>query len=226
MNVMNRTYQSWIFLAITARLVTPKGFLLRGIVFRKPYQNCSWFNCVYMFSFGFANFTRWISFAFSTEAVDILFFSRSVSTGCFCFSFLAVVRFLDAFEPHSVFHCNMYNCSGQTVLSITRIFRDQRFWNVLLIGSTILYANEDLCNRRETSNACNIGELNFINSNFCLLLILWKFSCFICVFCLFLLFQVPAHILCLTVASGWNKERCTPEINIIVTLTPTSSILV
>lgn len=25
------------------------------IVFRKPYENCSRFNCVYMFSFGFAN---------------------------------------------------------------------------------------------------------------------------------------------------------------------------
>jgi hypothetical protein len=49
MNVMNRTYQSWIFLATTARLVTPTGFLLRG------NENCSRFNCVYMFSFGFTN---------------------------------------------------------------------------------------------------------------------------------------------------------------------------
>jgi hypothetical protein len=32
------------------------------------------------------------------------------------------------------------------------------------------------------------------------------------------LFSGPAHILCLTVASGWNKERCTAEIEIIIKL--------
>jgi hypothetical protein len=42
----------------------------------------------------------------------------------------------------------------------------------------------------------------------------------------FLLFQVPAHILCLNVASGWNKGRCISEIEKIVTVTPKSSILV
>jgi hypothetical protein len=34
----------------------------------------------------------------------------------------------------------------------------------------------------------------------------------------------PAHILCLTVASGCNKERCTTEIEVTVALTVESSI--
>jgi len=33
------------------------------------------------------------------------------------------------------------------------------------------------------------------------------------------LFSGPAHILCLTVASGWNKERCMPEFGIKITVT-------
>jgi len=30
---------------------------------------------------------------------------------------------------------------------------------------------------------------------------------------IFVFFAGPAHILCLTVASGWNKERCNPKFN-------------
>jgi hypothetical protein len=205
-HVMNRTYQSWIFLAITARLVTPTGFLLRGnCFFLKPYENCSRFNCVYMFSFGFANLMECSVITMNFVCV----FNRT----CWHFVFLAVNQYrmlllfiscgsclLNAFESHSVAHCNMYNCSGQTVCSIIRVFHDQRFWNVWLIESTILYSNEDLCNRRETSNASNIGELHFINSNFCLLLILWKFSCFVCVFVCFFCFRSPL----ISCASPWR----------------------
>jgi hypothetical protein len=32
-------------------------------------------------------------------------------------------------------------------------------------------------------------------------------------------FSGPAHILCLNVASGWNKERCMPEFGIKITVT-------
>jgi len=34
-------------------------------------------------------------------------------------------------------------------------------------------------------------------------------------------FSGPAHILCLTVASGWNKERCKPETEFRVLLIET-----
>jgi hypothetical protein len=32
-------------------------------------------------------------------------------------------------------------------------------------------------------------------------------------------FPGPAHILCLTVASGWNKERCLPVVGTKITVT-------
>ena len=39
---------------------------------------------------------------------------------------------------------------------------------------------------------------------------------FVCV-CVFFFLSGPAHILCLTVASGWNKEQCTPAAIDIIT---------
>jgi hypothetical protein len=40
---------------------------------------------------------------------------------------------------------------------------------------------------------------------------------FLCLFVSFV--SGPAHTLCLTVASGWKKERCMPEIEVTVTVT-------
>jgi len=38
-------------------------------------------------------------------------------------------------------------------------------------------------------------------------------------------FSGPAHILCLTVASGWNKERCKPETEFGILLTGNFSVI-
>jgi hypothetical protein len=46
-----------------------------------------------------------------------------------------------------------------------------------------------------------------------------------CVFCSVSFVSGPAHILCLTVASGWNKELFIPAIEVIVTLIAATSIL-
>jgi hypothetical protein len=40
----------------------------------------------------------------------------------------------------------------------------------------------------------------------------------------FVFFSGPAHILCLTVASGWNKERCMTVVGIKITVTEKYSI--
>jgi hypothetical protein len=58
-------------------------------------------------------------------------------------------------------------------------------------------------------NYFNLCLLSFLKN---LLLIVFSFS-------------GPAHILCLIVASGWNKERCIPEIEIKITLIETISIV-
>ena len=106
----------------------------------------------------------WISFAFSTEAVDILFFSQS---SCGCRLFKCVWAWLS---------CPVLTC---TAVVGTPCAPRSAYWNVRLIGSAILHSKE------ETSSACNVGKLRFINSSVCLLLILRKFSCFVCVFVCF-----------------------------------------
>jgi len=63
-------------------------------------------------------------------------------------------------------------------------------------------------------------------ANLLLLLLFYSCCCYCCLvlshsremrlccfsLCSVLYFSGPAHILCLTVASGWNKEQCIPEV--------------
>jgi hypothetical protein len=88
------------------------------------------------------------------------------------------------------------------------VYRDvQRF------GSSVRLNTEE-CHRLEGAEASSRGKVPVF--------ILLFFA--VVVFVLFV--SAPAHILCLTVASGWNKERCAPEILITVTSTAKPSILV
>ena len=96
-------------------------------------------------------------------------------------------------------------------------FSDQRYWNVQQEGSRIshlvrIYVTEDGKKKPRI-------EVSFVfTCNLCLLLLSVE-QLLICVF-----FSGPALILCLTVASGWNKERCAPEIELIITLPQNSQL--
>ena len=75
--------------------------------------------------------------------------------------------------------------------------------------------SSNTCNRRHEEKPrikVSFVFTSLITCNLCLLLISVE-QLFICVF-----FSGPARILCLTVASGWNKERCMPESELIITL--------
>jgi hypothetical protein len=174
------------------------------------------------------------SWVLKQRAVDILFHFLRTSTeywigNCdfdfvmLSFSFLAPNSVQLNFEFYWVVHFNTYNCSEQAEHSVVRFPRSV-YTDVLRFGSRSVRLNAEVCYRREGAEVTSRGK----NPVFILLLVsICVRSCY-CVFFFVFVFFVsgPAHILCLTVASGWNKERCTPEIEITVTVTAKSSILV
>jgi hypothetical protein len=119
-----------------------------------------------------------------------------------------------------VVHFNTDNYSEQAVHSVTR-FPRSLYTDVHRFGSRSVRLNAEVCYRREGAEATSIAKVPV----FMLLLVAVFVGC-CCIFCFVLFVSAPAHILCLTVASGWNKERCMPEIEITVTMTEKSSILV
>jgi hypothetical protein len=73
------------------------------------------------------------------------------------------------------------------------------------MGSRIVHLNEDLCNGRQYKNINNTGNIHFVNYFQTVFIavpmeVLSFYMCFV-LFC-FLFVSGPAHILCLTVASG------------------------
>ena len=114
-------------------------------------------------------------------------------------------------------------CTFSTNIRCTQLhaFRDQRYWNVQHVGSKIshsvrIYVTED--GKKKLRIKVSFVFTSLITCNFCLLLLFVE-QLLICVF-----FSGPAHVLCLTVASGWNKERRMPEIELIITLTAKFSV--
>jgi hypothetical protein len=119
-------------------------------------------------------------------------------------------------------HFRTDNCSEQAVHSVPR-FPRSLYTDVQRFGSRSVRFNAEVCCRRGGAEATSGGK----DPVLILLLVAIHVCCCCCDFvCLFCMIQVPAHILCLTVASGCNKERCKPEIEITVTVTEQSSILV
>jgi hypothetical protein len=121
----------------------------------------------------------------------------------FCFHFLHRT----SFQFYGRVHFNACSCSNQVAQSTVRHPRSGVCFQALTFKCRIVL------NRRQKKNTSITGKV--------CVFILCHPICFCCrsyrsPFVLFCLFQVPAHILCLTVASGWNKERCTPEIAVIV----------
>jgi hypothetical protein len=76
------------------------------------------------------------------------------------------------------------------------------------MGSRIVHLNEDLCNRREYKNASNTGSIRFANYFQIVCCCSYGSSLVLYVFCSvsfvsgLSFVSGPAHILCLTVASG------------------------
>jgi hypothetical protein len=93
-------------------------------------------------------------------------------------------------------------------------FRDQGYLlKVQRVRSTTVHSNLQYRRRIKIMNSTGkFSVLIFIITPNLFLAVLIE------VLCLFCVISGPAHILCLNVASGWNKERCTPEIEAIVTL--------
>jgi hypothetical protein len=134
---------------------------------------------------------------------------------CSVFSFLVLyVVQLWYFKCLSVVPVDMDNCNEQMVLSIIRHPRSMILKHpAYRLNNWTAHLNSDVPNRREIMNTNSTGKfsafLSFITSSLYLSLFLMEVVLFV------LCVSGPAHILCLTVASGWNKERCTSEIDIL-----------
>jgi hypothetical protein len=124
------------------------------------------------------------------------------------------------FQFHSVVHFNIYNCDVQSVhrvicLPVIRILKTYDG-----SGHDCIF-NLKICKRRQDKYT----KVNFCS--FCKL-----GTCNLCLFFLenmlliYFFFSGPADILCLTVASGWKKERCRPEIELKILLIENSAIFV
>jgi hypothetical protein len=157
------------------------------------------------------------------KAVDILFpFLRTSSEywiGNYDFDFVILsFYFLSPysvqlnFEFHRVVHSNTDNCSEQEVHSVMRFPRSS-YRDVQNFGARSVRLNAEEKVKKPAA------EVRFQYS-FCYQLQFVFRCCCVC------FVSGPAHILHLTVASGWNKERCPPEIELSVTVTVKSSILV
>jgi hypothetical protein len=159
----------------------------------------------------------WVAFS-KQKAVDILLRFLRTSTehlirNCdfnfvmLLFSSLARNGVQLNFEYHRVVHCKSDYCCQQAVRSVMRFPRSS-YRDVQRPGSRSVHLNAEVCCRREGAEASSRGKLPV----FILLLVAICDRC--CCVCLFVCFFLsgPAHILCLTVASGWNKERCKPSI--------------
>jgi hypothetical protein len=153
----------------------------------------------------------WVDF--SREAVDILFFYDECSRlnwkrklllrYVVCFYFCNKRRTF-ILQFNRVVHFNGDSCSKQMVHSNVRLPRSYS----ILSEEVYIWKKISVTEKRATVPTAEVSlcvhSVNTISVWWCSY---WRF-CFV----LFCLFQVPAHILCLSVASGWNKERCISEI--------------
>jgi hypothetical protein len=108
-----------------------------------------------------------------------------------------------------VVHFNMGTCSRQVVHSFVCLPRTGILRRTAHGIKNSAFKRRCVTAENRRIPATQVKSIVLITFKLCLLLFLWKVFCMCFLFCFFV--SGPAHILCLIVASGWNKEWCMPK---------------
>ena len=142
----------------------------------------------------------------------------------------------DILRHSAVFQCSLHcpflkrltvmnkHHTAETVVSVSKnLWSERHTEDRIICWNTSLYLQEDTSPwnsrlRRAQVSYLFLQLLYVITELISVFTVFWRFRifakrAFVCSFFVCVLFvSGPAHILCLTVASGWNRERCIPEI--------------